>query len=89
MGLILFLSAQTSWRTDNLYTRRFKSVIVYASLVTSWFRICWTATLCGIDSAFGFLQITLDAAKEIEVMIDASWRNQLRLFHKLGWVALA
>jgi hypothetical protein len=36
-----------------------------------------------------FLDITLYPSKEVEVVINARWCHQLRLFDELGWVALS
>lgn len=35
------------------------------------------------------LDVALNASEKIEVVINARWRHQLRLFHELGWVALS
>jgi hypothetical protein len=91
MRFILLLSAQAFWRLDDRdasSSRKFS--VRYSSTFPNGLPLRWGTSTCGASDFFlGFLEVPLHAGKEVEVVINTSWRYQLRFLDKLCWVSLA
>jgi hypothetical protein len=91
MRFILVLSAQAFWRLDDRdASSSRKSGVGYSSSFPNGLPLRWGTSTCGAsDFLLRFLEVTLYAGKEVEVVINTSWRYQLRFLDELCWVSLA